>query len=486
MPVAQRPDPLLMLGTPSGSRGSPGGAAAGAPLAGPGSSIHALAQAQPAARDPAAPPPERAPQRPTERVAASASEPPHHTEPGARPPAAADAPSRATPSGRGKPGAAPARHEGDGAKQGVTPAHDVAPEPASDDPSLDAAAPTDDITADGEGPDAAPLALQVEATQTPVPAAAPFPAAAARRLAAKGGDAPALAAAAPSTDAPTETRSTAGLRDGLRPLAASLPAPIARATPQRDVDAATRTDAEDDDTPLALVGSTRRVAAALGDSVQGAAQPSTPSATTALAAHEASVRSATLRSGDGPALAPVREGSGLRLDGLPTLLPGGATPLAPAGTPSVQAGSAVASLAPPLDHPDFAQALGAQVAVWAVGGQHEAELQLNPGNMGPVQVWIGVDGAQAQVRFTADLAATRDALSAALPQLEQALAREGLQLGGADVQGRDARAGSGSHPGDDPAPRSRTRSGASTAGAEPLGLGSRPPLATRGLIDLYA
>jgi flagellar hook-length control protein FliK len=148
----------------------------------------------------------------------------------------------------------------------------------------------------------------------------------------------------------------------------------------------------------------------------------------------------------------------------------------------------VAQLAPPLEHPDFAQALGAQVAVWAADGQHEAELHLNPGSMGPVQVWIGVEGAQAQVRFSADLAPTREALQAALPQLEQALAREGLQLGGAHVQARDAGAGQGGSAmgGGEPGEPRRGRGSARLDAPEPMLPGQRPPGTARGLLDLYA
>lgn len=168
------------------------------------------------------------------------------------------------------------------------------------------------------------------------------------------------------------------------------------------------------------------------------------------------------------------------------------TPLASAGVDpsaslrlggsSLTATPAAAALAPPLDHPDFAAALGAQVAVWARDGQHEAELRLNPGSLGAVQVWIGVEAGQAQVRFTADLSSTRDALQAALPDLAQALAREGLQLGGADVQSRQQRGESA------PGERRPGDRGSRAAPQVSVGLDALPPPrpAGRGLLDLYA
>lgn len=144
-----------------------------------------------------------------------------------------------------------------------------------------------------------------------------------------------------------------------------------------------------------------------------------------------------------------------------------------------------------LNQPAFADELGAQVAMWTRQGVQQAELRLNPAEMGPVQVRIQLSGEQAQVQFVAEAAATRDALQAALPELSQALAAEGLQLAGADVQAgrQDAR-----EPRQDGAPqrpaasgRATTSGGAeATEGGERLGAASPAPRAARGLLDLYA
>lgn len=85
-------------------------------------------------------------------------------------------------------------------------------------------------------------------------------------------------------------------------------------------------------------------------------------------------------------------------------------------------------------HPEFAAELGARLLTWTRQGVHQAELRLNPAELGPVQVSIQLQGQQAQIGFVADVAATRDALQASLPQLAAALAREGLQLSGGSVQ----------------------------------------------------
>lgn len=141
------------------------------------------------------------------------------------------------------------------------------------------------------------------------------------------------------------------------------------------------------------------------------------------------------------ALAPTREAppkpqqagqepSGLRgPDALPAL------PGSQALAPTVAGASAAqATLGLPPQHPGFADELGAQLSVWTRQGVQQAELRLNPAELGPVQVRIQIEGQQALVRFVADAAPTRDALEAAMPELAAALQREGLQLSGGSVQ----------------------------------------------------
>jgi len=301
-----------------------------------------------------------------------------------------------------------------------------------------------------------------------------------------------LGAAVPSGEA---APSPGAGRDTLRPIAANLPATLTRPGPQLDVDTASAADDEvptADSPSLALVGQTRRAAAALGMGADNAAPPASAPAAPALTPTDLPARAAAAWLAEGRGAAPVREPGLARVEGALSSMAGWAGAPAALGAPPASANPAMAAVAPALNHPDFAQALGTQVALWAADGQHEAELHLNPGSMGPVQVWIGVDGAQAHVRFSADLAPTREALQAALPQLEQALAREGLQLGGADVQSRDPRAGAGSLANGDPDGSRRGRGGSAADGRGPLGEPEalsrtpRPPGASRGLLDLYA
>jgi flagellar hook-length control protein FliK len=90
-------------------------------------------------------------------------------------------------------------------------------------------------------------------------------------------------------------------------------------------------------------------------------------------------------------------------------------------------------IATPVTTPEFAQALGLQMSVLARDGVQHAELHLNPAEMGPVSVQIVMDGTQARVDFGADLAATRHAIEAGLPELASALRDAGFTLAGGGV-----------------------------------------------------
>lgn len=93
-----------------------------------------------------------------------------------------------------------------------------------------------------------------------------------------------------------------------------------------------------------------------------------------------------------------------------------------------------ATLPAPIDSPAFAPSLATQVRWWASDGVQQAQLLLNPAEMGPVMVKIMViDGREARIDFSADLATTRSAIESALPVLAAALDDGGLKLTGGGV-----------------------------------------------------
>jgi flagellar hook-length control protein FliK len=103
------------------------------------------------------------------------------------------------------------------------------------------------------------------------------------------------------------------------------------------------------------------------------------------------------------------------------------------GNVAAAAAGATPTLPTPVHSPEFATAFGMQVSVLARNGIQQAELHLNPAEMGPVSIQITLDGTQARVDFGADMAATRHAIEAGLPELASALRDAGFTLAGGGV-----------------------------------------------------
>lgn len=142
-----------------------------------------------------------------------------------------------------------------------------------------------------------------------------------------------------------------------------------------------------------------------------------------------------------------------------------------------------ARLAAALDSPAFAPALANHVTWLANAGVHQARLTLNPAEMGPLAVQIVVDGTQARVDFSADLAATRAAIEASLPTLAAALHDSGLTLAGGGVSDGQARHGESQRWQAQQAAASET---APAGGRETPALHAAPMHGARGLVDLVA
>lgn len=139
----------------------------------------------------------------------------------------------------------------------------------------------------------------------------------------------------------------------------------------------------------------------------------------------------------------------------------------------------------PLESPEFAQAFGLEISVLARDGIQQAELHLNPAEMGPVSVQIALDGEKARIDFGAQAAATRAVIEASLPELAAALRDAGLTLAGGGVSQHAGSRDDGRRDGQADAGRSGARDRADAVAAAP----SRPVLRSRagpGGVDLYA
>ncbi len=104
-------------------------------------------------------------------------------------------------------------------------------------------------------------------------------------------------------------------------------------------------------------------------------------------------------------------------------------PIATAATPTMQ-------LALPVGASQWGNELGREVTRFSVAAQHgthTAELRLDPPDLGPLRVTLSLHDGVASASFVSAHASVRQAVEAALPQLQQALAEAGIALGQADV-----------------------------------------------------
>lgn len=122
------------------------------------------------------------------------------------------------------------------------------------------------------------------------------------------------------------------------------------------------------------------------------------------------------------------------------------------------------ALGTPVDSPDFPQAMATQISYFVREGIQQAQLHLNPAEMGPVSVQIALNGQQAQVDFAAASSATRAAIENSLSDLAASLQSAGFTLTGGGVSqqsqqssqqgsgqaGADARLDRGNGQGDTP------------------------------------
>ncbi len=90
------------------------------------------------------------------------------------------------------------------------------------------------------------------------------------------------------------------------------------------------------------------------------------------------------------------------------------------------------------------QSLGQQIAVFTRNGIHNAEIRLNPAELGMLKINLRMDSDRANLHFVSDNHQVRAALEAALPQLRTSLAESGINLEASRVDGGSAQSWSGS------------------------------------------
>ena len=91
----------------------------------------------------------------------------------------------------------------------------------------------------------------------------------------------------------------------------------------------------------------------------------------------------------------------------------------------------VPAITKPLSHPEWNKDLGERIVWMSSKAIPTAEIRLNPPHLGPISVRVDVADDQATVVFTAQHAATRDAIEASIPKLKEMMGAQQLNL--ADV-----------------------------------------------------
>ena len=210
-----------------------------------------------------------------------------------------------------------------------------------------------------------------------------------------------------------------------------------------------------------------------------AATPTAPAATAAslpAVSADAAAR-APARNAPPPTAEPAAESAAAPAVDAPA--PGGVTFQAP---PLRSAEDVILlRIAPPVNHPEWAGEVDRKLT-WMVGNaRHEAELVINPPQLGRIEVSLVVQGDQVSASFASPHQVVREALETALVRLRESLAESGIRLGDTHV---------GHEPRRDGQPDHLPRHGAHAARGEaepampPRQFAWRP--AARGLIDLFA
>ena len=103
---------------------------------------------------------------------------------------------------------------------------------------------------------------------------------------------------------------------------------------------------------------------------------------------------------------------------------------------SLSAGKAIPSvtmLQVPLSSPDWGEVAARRIVWMATNGVRDAQLQLNPRDLGPVEVHINLNKDQTSIHFSSPHAIVREILEANLPRLREMFDGEGVNLADVDV-----------------------------------------------------
>ena len=158
----------------------------------------------------------------------------------------------------------------------------------------------------------------------------------------------------------------------------------------------------------------------------------------------------------------------------------------------------------PVRDAQWSQAFAYRVQFMAQQGIQRAQVQLNPAELGPMEITVDVVDDVAQVQITAENAATREAVEQAVPRLREMMAQSGFGETGVDLSGgndeaptsagdaslfRQAQAGSGEGGSSDTDRGANSGSGGgtenTTAGITPVSGDRMPERSADGRLSFY-
>jgi len=142
-----------------------------------------------------------------------------------------------------------------------------------------------------------------------------------------------------------------------------------------------------------------------------------------------------------------------------------------------------ASVQTPVNSSEWGQAMSQRIMWLANRGISSAELQLNPRDLGPVDVRINVTGEQTSVQFSSPNAAVREALESSVVRLREMMESSGLDLADVNVsdqsQSEHAEADAGNASAGSESAEKDELEGVAESGVTQV-------IETDGLVDFYA
>ena len=134
-----------------------------------------------------------------------------------------------------------------------------------------------------------------------------------------------------------------------------------------------------------------------------------------------------------------------------------------------------------VDSAEFAQGLSDRVSYMVGNGLNGAKLQINPPQLGPIELRIAVSGNHAQVWMVTHSAVARDALESSAPKLRDMLNAQGFGQVSVDISQRSFQ----DRPAQSP-PYQRTQATRSVAATSAVTASTAVARAASGVLDAYA